>query len=30
MARFEIADIGCATMGEGPAGADNLFPLGSM
>ena len=30
MARFEIADIGCATMGEAPAGADTFFQLGMM
>ena len=30
MARFEIADIGCATLGEAPAGADSFFELGMM
>jgi TPR repeat protein len=30
MARFEIADIGCATMGEAPAGVDTFFQLGMM
>jgi TPR repeat protein len=30
MARFEIADIGFATMGEAPAGADTFFQLGMM
>jgi uncharacterized protein len=30
MARFEIADIGCATMGEAPTGADTFFQLGMM
>ena len=30
MARFEIAEIGCATMGEMPAGADAFFQLGMM
>jgi uncharacterized protein len=30
MARFEIAEIGCATMGEAPAGADTFFQLGMM
>jgi len=30
MARFEIAEIGCATMGETPAGADAFFQLGMM
>jgi TPR repeat protein len=30
MARFEIADIGCATMGAAPAGADTFFQLGMM
>jgi TPR repeat protein len=30
MARFEIADIGCATMGEAPAGVDAFFQLGMM
>ena len=30
MARFEIADIGYATMGEAPAGADTFFQLGMM
>jgi uncharacterized protein len=30
MARFEVADIGCATMGEAPAGADTFFQLGMM
>jgi uncharacterized protein len=30
MARFEIADIGCATMGEGAGGADTFFQLGMM
>jgi uncharacterized protein len=30
MARFEVAEIGCATMGEAPAGADTFFQLGMM
>jgi uncharacterized protein len=30
MARYEIADIGCATLGEAPAGADTFFELGMM
>ena len=30
MARFEIADVGYATMGEAPAGADTFFQLGMM
>jgi len=30
MARYEIADIGCATLGEAPAGADSFFELGMM
>jgi uncharacterized protein len=30
MARFEIADIGCATMGDAPAGSDTFFQLGMM
>jgi TPR repeat protein len=30
MARFEIADVGCAVMGEAPAGADTFFELGMM
>ena len=30
MARFEIADIGYATMGKAPAGADTFFQLGMM
>jgi hypothetical protein len=30
MARFEIADIACAMLGEAPAGADTFFELGMM
>ena len=30
MARFEIADIECATLGEAPAGVDTFFDLGMM
>jgi TPR repeat protein len=30
MARFEIADIECAVLGEAPAGADTFFELGMM
>jgi uncharacterized protein len=30
MARFEIADIECATLGEAPARADTFFELGMM
>ncbi len=30
MARFEIADIECATLGEAPTGADTFFELGMM
>ncbi len=30
MARFEIAEVGYATMGEAPAGADTFFQLGMM
>ena len=30
MARFEIADIGYATIGEAPTGADTFFELGMM
>ena len=30
MARFEIADVACATLGEAPAGADTFFELGMM
>ena len=30
MARFEIADIECATLGEAPAGVDTFFELGMM
>ena len=30
MARFEIADIECASLGESPAGVDTFFELGMM
>jgi len=30
MARFEIADIECATLGEAPTGADTFYELGMM
>jgi hypothetical protein len=30
MARFEIADIECASLGESPAGIDTFFELGMM
>ena len=30
MARFELNDIGAATLGEAPAGADTYFDLGMM
>jgi hypothetical protein len=30
MARFEIADIECAVLGEAPAGVDTFFELGMM
>jgi hypothetical protein len=30
MARFEMADIECASLGESPAGADSFFELGMM
>jgi TPR repeat protein len=30
MARFEMADVACATLGEAPAGADAFFELGMM
>jgi len=30
MARFEIADVACATLGEAPTGADTFFELGMM
>jgi len=30
MARFEIADIECATLGKAPAGVDTFFDLGMM
>ncbi|MFL6799009.1 MAG: SEL1-like repeat protein [Xanthobacteraceae bacterium] len=30
MARFEIADVQCAALGEAPAGADTFFDLGLM
>ena len=30
MARFEMADIECASFGEAPAGADSFFVLGMM
>ena len=30
MARFEIADVACAALGEAPAGADTFFELGMM
>ena len=30
MARFEIADIACASLGEAPAGVDTFFELGMM
>ena len=30
MARFEIADIECAALGEAPTGADAFFELGMM
>jgi hypothetical protein len=30
MARFEIADIQLASLGEAPAGADSFFELGMM
>ena len=30
MARFEIAGIECAALGEAPAGADTFFALGMM
>ncbi len=30
MARFEIADIECAALGEAPAGADTFYALGMM
>ena len=30
MARFEMADVACATFGEAPAGADTFFELGMM
>jgi len=30
MARFEIADIDCAALGEAPAGGDSFFELGMM
>jgi uncharacterized protein len=30
MARFEMADIECAALGEAPAGADTFYALGMM
>jgi len=30
MARFEIADVDCASLGEAPAGSDSFFELGMM
>jgi uncharacterized protein len=30
MARFEIADVECAALGEAPTGADTFFELGMM
>jgi TPR repeat protein len=30
MARFEIVDIECASLGEAPSGADTFFELGMM
>ena len=30
MARFEIADIECATLGEAPTGADTFYEFGMM
>ena len=30
MARFEIADVACAMLGEAPAGAATFFELGMM
>ena len=30
MARFEIADIECASLGESPTGIDTFFELGMM
>ena len=30
MARFEMADIECASLGESPAGVDTFFELGMM
>jgi uncharacterized protein len=30
MARFEIADIECASLGQAPAGTESFFALGMM
>lgn len=30
MARYELADIACATLGQAPAGVDTFFELGMM